>query len=41
MNMRVTVVGAGVAGLVTAVTLAERGFEVEIVERGSRLGEGA
>lgn len=39
--MRVTVVGAGVAGLVTAIELAERGAEVEVLERGSRLGEGA
>jgi glycine oxidase len=39
--MRVTVVGAGVAGLVTAIELAERGAEVEVLERGARLGERA
>lgn len=36
--MRVTVVGAGVAGLVAAVELAERGHEVEVLERSPRLG---
>jgi glycine oxidase len=36
--MRVTVVGAGVAGLSCAVELAERGAEVEVLERGERLG---
>lgn len=39
--MRVTVVGAGVAGLVTAIELAERGADVEVLERGARLGAGA
>ena len=39
--MRVTVVGAGVAGLVSAIELAERGAEVEVVERGARLGDAA
>lgn len=39
--MRVTVVGAGVVGLVSAIELAERGAEVEVLERGSRLGESA
>lgn len=39
--MRVTVIGAGVAGLVAAVTFAERGAEVEVLERGERLGAGA
>jgi glycine oxidase len=38
--MRVTVVGAGVAGLTTAVELAERGAHVEVLDRGQRLGEG-
>ena len=37
--MRVTVIGAGVAGLVSAVELAERGAEVEVIERGAKLGE--
>lgn len=36
--MRVTVVGAGVAGLASALELAERGLDVEVVDRGSRLG---
>ena len=31
--MRATVVGAGVVGLTSAVTLAERGAEVTLVER--------
>ena len=37
----VTVVGAGVAGLSTALELSERGFTVEVIERGHALGEGA
>jgi glycine oxidase len=36
--MRVTVVGAGVAGLACALELAERGVAVEVLERGARLG---
>lgn len=36
--MRVTVIGAGVAGLVCALELAERGAEVAIVERAPTLG---
>jgi len=36
--MRVTVVGAGVAGLACAVRLAERGAQVELLERAERLG---
>ncbi|WP_131194141.1 glycine oxidase ThiO [Lichenihabitans psoromatis] len=36
--MRVIVVGAGVAGLVTAVQLAERGASVDVVDRGAYLG---
>jgi glycine oxidase len=39
--MRVTIVGAGVAGLVAAVEFAERGAEVEIVERGAAIGDRA
>ncbi len=39
--MRATVVGAGVAGLATAVTLAERGAEVTLVERAEDLGASA
>lgn len=36
--MQVTVIGAGVAGLTCAVELAERGVDVEVIERGERLG---
>jgi glycine oxidase len=36
--MRITVIGAGVAGLVCAVELAERGASVEVLDRGERLG---
>jgi glycine oxidase len=39
--MRATVVGAGVAGLTTALTLAERGATVSLVERSRELGGGA
>jgi glycine oxidase len=39
--MRATVVGAGVAGLTTAVALAERGAEVTLVERSRELGGNA
>ena len=39
--MRATVVGAGVAGLTTAVTLAERGAHVTLVERSRELGDNA
>jgi glycine oxidase len=35
--VRVTVIGAGVAGLCCALELAERGAEVEVLERGSAL----
>ncbi len=34
----IIVVGAGVAGLVSAVELAERGLSVEVIERGPSLG---
>ena len=36
--MQVTVIGAGVAGLACAVELAERGAEVEVLERAEKLG---
>lgn len=36
--MKVTVIGAGVAGLVCAVELAERGVAVEVVDRGGEVG---
>jgi glycine oxidase len=39
--MRVAVIGAGVAGLVTALELTERGVAVEVFERSAALGERA
>ena len=39
--MRATVVGAGVVGLTTALTLAERGAQVTLVERSQELGGNA
>jgi glycine oxidase len=39
--MRATVVGAGVVGLTTALTLAERGARVSLVERSRELGGNA
>jgi glycine oxidase len=39
--MRATVVGAGVVGLTTAVTLAERGAQVMLVERSREFGGNA
>lgn len=36
--LRVSIIGAGIAGLVTAMELAERGVQVEILERGESLG---
>src|SRR5579863_5073836 len=39
--MQVTVMGAGIAGLACAVELAERGADVEVVDRGERLGAAA
>lgn len=39
--MKVTVVGAGVAGLVTGIELAERGAEVTLLERSAAIGSGA
>jgi glycine oxidase len=39
--MRATVVGAGVVGLTTALTLAERGAKVTLVERSRELGGNA
>src|SRR6187549_2114423 len=38
--MHVTIIGAGVAGLACAVTLAEQGASVEVIDRGERLGSG-
>lgn len=37
----VIVVGAGVAGLATALELSERGLRVEVVDRGRSLGDGS
>ncbi len=39
--MQVTVVGAGIAGLACAVELAERGVDVEVLDRGEHLGAAA
>jgi glycine oxidase len=39
--MRATVVGAGVAGLTTALTLAERGAKVTLIERSREMGGNA
>jgi glycine oxidase len=39
-HFRVIVVGAGVAGLSCALELSERGFAVEVVDRGKTLGDG-
>lgn len=39
--MQVTVMGAGVAGLTCAVELAERGVDVEVVDRAEKLGAAA
>jgi glycine oxidase len=38
--LRATLIGAGVAGLTTALALAERGVAVEVVERNAGLGPG-
>jgi glycine oxidase len=37
----IIVIGAGVAGLTCALELADRGLAVEVVERGSALGQGS
>ncbi len=37
----ISVIGAGVAGLASAIELSGRGFAVEILDRAARLGEGA
>ena len=37
---KVVVVGAGVAGLTTALELSERGFAVEVIDRGGAVGAG-
>ena len=38
VNHRALVIGAGVAGMTSALTLAEQGFEVDLIERSSVLG---
>src|SRR5690242_5605314 len=40
-RVKVTIIGAGVAGLTCAVELAERGVDVEVLERSASLGESA
>ena len=40
-SLRATVIGAGVAGLTTALTLAERGLAVEVFDRNAGLGPGS
>ncbi len=37
--MRVAVIGSGVAGLASALELAERGASVEVIDRGAHLGD--
>jgi glycine oxidase len=37
---KIVVVGAGVAGLCCALELSDRGFAVEVIERGNAVGEG-
>ena len=37
--MRIAIAGAGIAGLTSAVALAQRGFEVDVFERSKRLEE--
>lgn len=41
LDVKVTVIGAGIAGLTCALALAERGAAVEIIERGAKLGAGS
>lgn len=38
VNHGVLVVGGGISGMVSALSLAEQGFEIHLVERASRLG---
>jgi len=38
VNRRALVIGAGVAGMTSALTLAEQGFEVSLIERSNVLG---
>jgi len=38
VNRRALVIGGGVAGMTSAVTLADQGFEVDIIERSNALG---
>ncbi len=40
VSSKVTVIGAGVAGLTTALELSERGVAVEVIERGATVGAG-
>ena len=38
MTKKVLVVGAGIGGLATALRLAKRGYQVEIIEKNSQAG---
>ena len=38
INTRVLVIGGGIAGIVTSIELAEKGFKVYLVERGPSIG---
>lgn len=38
MSKKVLIAGAGIGGLATALRLAKKGFEVEIVEKNSQAG---
>jgi len=39
MSRQVTILGAGVAGLIAGITLARRGFDVHVLERADRVGK--
>ena len=39
MNKRITVIGGGAAGMMAAITAAERGAQVTLLEPNERLGK--